>query len=81
MEMLTGKVVGKAETESVEPVKEVELFTNPVAVHRIKLNFGAVPIVQTVLTAVCCGILRYKKNNGGEIQAVAEEIIRRIVGG
>ena len=81
MEMLTGKVVGKAETESVEPVKEVELFTNPVAVHRIKLSFGAVPIVQTVLTAVCGGILWYMKNNGGETQAVAEEIIRRIVGG
>ena len=81
MEVLTGTVISKNEPQEEAPVKEVELFTNPVAVHRIKLSFGAVPIVQTVLTAVCGGILWYMKNNGGETQAVAEEIIRRIVGG
>lgn len=80
MEVLTGKVISKTETVEA-PVKEVELFTNPVAVHRIKLSFGAVPVVQTVLTAVCGGVLWYLKNSGGEMGAMAEQIIRRLTGG
>ncbi len=80
MEVLTGKVVNRAEEKTEESAKEVELFTNPVAVHRIRLSFGAVPAVQLVLTAVCGGVLWYLKN-GSETAAVAEEIIRRLTGG
>lgn len=80
MEVLTGKVVNRAEEKSEEQVKEVELFTNPVAVHRIRLSFGAVPVVQIVLTAICGGVLWYLKN-GSETAAMAEEIIRRLTGG
>ena len=80
MEVLTGKVVNRAEEKIDEPAKEVELFTNPVAVHRIRLSFGAVPAVQIVLTAICGGILWYMQNNGRETAAMAEEIIRRLTG-
>ena len=80
MEVLTGKVVSRAEENVNEPAKEVELFTNPVAVHRIRLSFGAVPVVQSALAAICGGILWYMQNNGGETAAMAEEIIRRLTG-
>lgn len=80
MEVLTGRIVNKTEPQPAEEVKEVELFTNPVAVHRVKLSFGAVPVLQLVLSAICGGILWYLKNNG-ETAARAEEIIRRLVGG
>lgn len=80
MEVLTGKVISKSETAPVEAVKEVELFTNPVAVHRIRLSFGAVPVVQLALAVICGGVLWYLKNNG-ETAAMAEEIIRRIISG
>ncbi len=78
MEILTGKVVEKSEAM---PVKEVELFTDPVPVHRIRLSFGAVPVVQVLLTSVCGAALWYLRNNNGDFQPVAEEIIRRIIGG
>ena len=81
MEILTGKVVEKAEEKPLGEVKKIELFTNPVAVNRVKLSFGAVPVMQTVLAILCGGALWYLKNNGGEFQTAAEEIIRRISGG
>lgn len=81
MEVLTGKVVGKTEEKPVEEVREVELFTNPVAVNRVKLSFGAVPVLQTVMTGLCGGAIWYMKNSSGELQAAAEEIVRRILGG
>ncbi len=80
MEVLTGKVVNRAEEKAEEAAKEVELFTNPVAVHRIRLSFGAVPVVQLVLTAVSAGALWYLKS-GSATAAAAEEIIRRLTGG
>ncbi len=80
MEILTGKVVNREEEKTNEPAKEVELFTNPVAVNRIRLSFGAVPVVQLVLTAICGGVLWYLKG-GSETAAMAEEIIRRLTGG
>ncbi len=81
MEILTGKVINKNESEPAGQVKEVELFTNPVAVHRIRLSFGAVPVVQLFLSLICGGVLWYFRNNGGEMQSAAEEIVRRIIGG
>ena len=81
MEVLTGKVITKAEIQEPTPVKEVELFTAPVAVHRIRLSFGAVPVVQLLLAAVCGGILWYMQNGGTEMQNMADEIIRRFIGG
>lgn len=80
MEVLTGKVVNRAEEKAEESAKEVELFTNPVAVHRIRLSFGAVPVIQLVLTVFCAGALWYLKS-GSATAAVAEEIIRRLTGG
>lgn len=81
MEILTGRVVDKTEEKNEETVREVELFTNPVAVHRIRLSFGAVPVIQLILTAICGGVLWYMRSNGGETAVIAEEIIRRIISG
>ncbi len=81
MEVLEGKVVNRTPDVTEEPAREVELFTNPVAVHRIKLGFGAVPVVQLALSAVCGGVLWYMTISGGKMQVAAEEIIRRIIGG
>ena len=81
MEVLTGKIVEKGGAEAIETAKEVELFTNPVAVHRVRLSFGAVPVVQLVLTAVCGAALWYLQNSGGEAGKLAEEIARRLAGG
>ena len=81
MEVLTGTVISKNEPQEEAPVKEVELFTNPVAVHRIRLSFGAVPVIQLLLTAVCGGALWYMQSSSAELQTMAEGIIRRFIGG
>lgn len=79
MEVLTGKVITKTEEENAE--KEVKLFTNPVAVKRIRLSFGAIPAVQLIFTAICGAVLWYMKGGSVELQQTAEEIIRRFIGG
>lgn len=82
MEILKGNVVPKPEEiKKDEPVKEVELLTNPVAVNPVKLSFGAIPAIQTVSAVILGAVLWYMKNSGGEAVAMAEEIIRRITGG
>ena len=81
MEVLKGKIVAKAESPVVGPPREVELFTAPVAVHRVKLSFGAVPVIQSVISVICGSVMWYFLNNGGEMQSAAETILRRIIGG
>ena len=81
MEVLKGKIVTKAENPVAEAPREVELFTAPVAVHRIKLSFGAVPVIQVVLSVICGVAMWHFLNNGGEMQSAAEAMLGRITGG
>lgn len=80
MEVLTGKVITKTEPTEKAPDADVELFTNPVTVHRRRLSFGAVPVIQLLLTVICGAILWYLQSGDGEMQAAAEEIVRKLSG-
>lgn len=81
MEVIKGKIVTSSAKSEPEPEKKIEYFTAPVPVRRHKLSFGAVVVVQIVLSAATGVFLWWITSQGGEGASIAEEILRRFLNG
>lgn len=90
MAVIVGKIVSGAAKNEPEPVeahvvqkseREIEYLTAPVPVRRNKLGFGAVIVIQLMLSAALGAFLWIAGGLGGELGAIAEELLRRLLNG
>ncbi|MBQ8612874.1 MAG: hypothetical protein IJ416_01490 [Ruminiclostridium sp.] len=81
MEIVKGKIVSGEENPVQNTEKTIELLTNPVPVRRYKLPFGAVVVIQTVITALLGAFLWYAEMGGGVVSEFAAELVRRLTNG
>ena len=81
MEVIQGKIVSTADRSEPPHEKKIEYFTDPVPVRRHKLAFGAVVVVQTVLSLAVVLMLVRLSESDNDLSVIAERVLTRLLNG
>lgn len=90
MAVIVGKIVSgsalrEAAPSEAQPVhkseREIEYLTDPVPVRRHKFGFGAVIVIQLLLSVAFGVFIWLAGEHGGEAGALAGELVRRLLNG